>query len=138
MSSGDKEAGKHSTTIQTGSKPSVAPDDSNKGTQLRRGKGLAAITVIDGPGAGTSHPVYSGDNAIGRSDQNRICLAFGDDAIHREGHAWISAKDGKFSIEHGGKSNPVYVNGDKIADSRPLKPGDQIKLGKTTLRLDPA
>jgi hypothetical protein len=138
MSSSDKETSKHSTTLQSGSKPSVAPDDGNKGTQLRRGRGLAVIKIIDGPGAGTSHPVYSGDNAIGRGDQNRISLAFGDDAIHREGHAWISAQDGKFSIEHGGKGNPVYVNGDKITDSRSLKPGDQIKMGKTTLRLDPA
>ena len=141
MSSSDKEAGNPSTRLHGGSKPSSAFDSSDFGTQLGRRGGkaaLAMIKVVDGPGAGTSHPVYPGDNAIGRNDRNNISLAFGDDSIHREGHAWIRAQDGKYSIVHGGQSNPLHVNGEKVSDSRALKLGDQIKVGMTTLRLDPA
>lgn len=138
MSSG-KEAGTPSTRLHGDSKPSSDLDTSEFGTQLGRRSGktaVAVIKVVEGPGAGTSLPVYPGDNAIGRNDRNNIPLAFGDDSIHREGHAWIRVKDGTFAIVHGGQSNPVYLNGEKVSDSRPLKVGDHIKLGATTLRLD--
>jgi hypothetical protein len=138
MSMGDNKADKQATMIQHAEKPSESFDSSDASTQMRRGNGLATIKVVEGPGAGTSHVVYAGDNAIGRDPQNRIALDFGDQAIHREGHAWIIAQDGKFSIRHGGKNNPVYVGGEPVTGSRPIKPGDQIKLGTTTLRLDPA
>jgi type III secretion system (T3SS) inner membrane Yop/YscD-like protein len=136
MSNDDRE--KHNQTKFLGStRPSTPLDTEDKGTQLPGRQVLAKIMVLDGPGAGTSLAVYSGDNAIGRSPENRIALAFGDEAIHRVGHAWITARDGKFSIEHGGKSNPLYVNGEKVSDRRPIGLGDQIKVGATTLRLDP-
>jgi hypothetical protein len=136
MSMGDKETDR--TTIrQHGENPSEEFDIDGVNTQIRRGQSMATITVVEGPGAGTAHVVYPGDNAIGRGPQNRIALPFGDEEIHREGHAWISARDGQFSIRHGGKNNPVYVDGVRVTDSRSIKLGDQIKLGVTTLRLDP-
>jgi hypothetical protein len=138
MSMGDKGADKRATTFQRREKASGTFDPSEASTQIRRGKGLATIRVLEGPGAGTSHVVYPGDNAIGRDPQNRIALDFGDQSIHREGHAWITAQEGKFSIRHGGKNNPVYVAGETLTGSRSIKLGDQIKLGATILRLDPA
>lgn len=138
MANNDRETNNRTTIAQAGAGRPAHIDLDDKGTQVRRGNALATLKVMDGPGAATSHPIYPGDNAIGRSPQNRVQLAFGDDAIHREGHAWIYAQDGGFAIEHGGKPNAVYVNGEKISGRRPLKHGDQIKLGATTLRLDPA
>lgn len=138
MADNDREASNRATVVTRGGGGPGHINLDDKGTQLPGRSALAALMVIAGPGTGTSHPIYPGDNAIGRSAQNRISLAFGDDAIHRDGHAWIHAKEKEFVIEHGGKSNAVYVNGDKVDGRRPLKLGDQIKLGSTLLRLDPA
>jgi hypothetical protein len=138
MANNDHDAQNQATVINASKNGAPHVDLDEKGTQLPGRSTLAILKVIDGPGAGASLAVYPGDNAIGRSAQNRVSLAFGDDAIHRDGHAWIHAKAGELVIEHGGKSNAVYVNGEKLDVRRPLKLGDQIKLGSTTLRLDPA
>ena len=116
---------------------SLGPDLDNKSTQIRRGVIVAKLTVIDGPGKGTALPVFLGDNAVGRADQNRIALNFGDGTIYREAHAWIATSSEGFSIEHGGRANPVHVNGERVQKRRSITMGDQIKLGSTTLRLDP-
>ncbi|MGJ4949959.1 FHA domain-containing protein [Bradyrhizobium sp. HKCCYLS20291] len=113
-------------------------DLDDRQTQVRRGDLLAVFRIVDGPGAGTSHPVYKGDNAIGRGPQNRIALTFGDDGMHREGHAWLHAQPGQFVLEHGGKTNPVYVNDEKLQGRRSIGIGDKVKIGVTMLRLDPA
>jgi Inner membrane component of T3SS, cytoplasmic domain len=112
-------------------------DGDDRETQLRRGSVFATVTIVEGPGTGNSFQVYRGDNAIGRGPQNRIELDFGDESIHREPHAWIRAEEGSFIVEHGGKANPVHVNGDRIDGFRKIAAGDRIKIGSTTLRFDP-
>jgi hypothetical protein len=135
----DTKKGKDSTTVVKGGTDPLAPVDlDSRETQIRRGNPLATLRVMEGPGAGTNHLIYKGDNAIGRSQQNRISLSFGDEAIHREGHAWIFAQQGQFEIEHGGKPNPVFINDEKLQGRRPIKLGDTVRIGATTLRLDPA
>lgn len=137
MSTGDKETDR--TMIpQEGESSTEEFDTDGRTTQIGKGPSMATITVVEGPGAGAVFVVYPGDNAIGRGPQNNIALAFGDDAIHRRGHAWISVRNGQFTIEHGSQHNPVYVEGERLTDSRPIKLGDHIRLGMTTLRLDPA
>jgi FHA domain-containing protein len=137
MMGSDREANNRPTSIPGISDRSADLDFDNIGTQIPGRTVLAKLRIVDGPGAGTSHVVYPGDNAIGRSPQNRVSLAFGDDSIHREVHALIHARAGSFSLQHGGKPNAVYVNGEKLSGSLPIKLGDQITLGATTLRLDP-
>jgi hypothetical protein len=112
-------------------------DSDGKSTQVRRGPVVATVTIVEGPGVGNSFAVYGGDNAIGRGPQNRIELNFGDETIHRERHAWINADEKSIIIEHGGKANPVHVNGQRIEGVRTIVFGDRIKIGSTTLRLDP-
>lgn len=138
MANNDREPNDHPTVVSSATGRPAPVDLDDKGTQLPGRNTLAMLRVTAGPGTGTCHGIYPGDNAIGRSSQNRISLAFGDDAIHRDGHAWIHANDREFFIEHGGKSNAVYVNGEKVSSRRPLKIGDEVKLGSTTLRLDRA
>jgi hypothetical protein len=135
MSSGDKEKQQRTTVVQGDAKSSAGIDSDSKNTQIKKGQVVAMMKILEGPGAGTSHALYKGDNAIGRGTQNRVALSFGDETMHRDSHAWISAADGKFSIELGGK-NPVYVNGEKVDGRRAVVPGDLIKIGATMLRLD--
>ena len=82
-------------------------------------------------------PVFAGTNSVGRETTNRIVLDFGDDTISRKQHAVIvvDPKTGTMDIRDGGKINPIVVNGKVITSQAPIKVGDTIELGTTTLLL---
>jgi predicted component of type VI protein secretion system len=50
-------------------------------------------------------------------------------------HAVIRRLDGQVAIEDVGSTNGTYVNGQRIAGVAPLREGDVVRLGNTTLRL---
>ncbi len=112
-------------------------------TQIRRhasNQVIGRLTVIEGPGAGTAVNVYAGTNQIGRGDDMRVQINFGDDTISRQQHAVITfdAQNPEVRIYDGGKPGGLWVNGQRITGDTPIRTGDLIKLGETTLRLDPA
>lgn len=94
------------------------------------------IVVVDGPGRGASFTVCAGVSTVGRDAGQSICLDFGDMSVSRENHASIAYDDeqNKFFIGHGGKSNIVRRNGNPVLATEELADGDQIRIGKTTLR----
>jgi pSer/pThr/pTyr-binding forkhead associated (FHA) protein len=103
-------------------------------------KVVAKLVLTEGPGAGQTRDVYAGTNSIGREpSRNRIGLVVGDDTISRESHAIVfhDEKAGLFQLFDGGKPNPVYLNGQVVTAQAPLKFGDVIHIGKTSMRFDP-
>lgn len=124
---------------QTGS--GEALDDIS--TQLIRDKSnqvVAKLTIAEGPGAGKAVNIFSGTNQIGRGDDMRVQLNFGDDTISRQQHAVITydAKSLEVRIYDGGKSGGLWVNGSRVTSDQAVKFGDLIKLGETTLKLEQA
>ncbi len=112
-------------------------------TQLIRDKSnqvVGKLTVSEGPGAGKSANIYSGTNQIGRGDDMRVQLNFGDDTISRQQHAVITydAKNLEVRIYDGGKPGGLWVNGTRVTADQPVKFGDMIKIGETTLKLEQA
>ena len=110
-------------------------------TQLIRDKSnavVAKLTITDGPGAGNAVSIFSGTNQIGRGDDMRVQITFGDDTISRQKHAVITfdMKTLEVRIYDGGRPGGLWVNGERITADAQVKPGDLIKLGETTLRLD--
>ncbi|MBS4082762.1 MAG: FHA domain-containing protein [Rhizobiales bacterium] len=110
-------------------------------TQLIRDKSnavVAKLTITDGPGAGNAVSIFSGTNQIGRGDDMRVQINFGDDTISRQQHAVITfdMKNLEVRIYDGGRPGGLWVNGERITADAQVKPGDLIKLGETTLRLD--
>ena len=101
MSSGDKEKQQRTMVVQGDTEPSAGIIPTARIPTQEGAGGGNDEEIVEGPGAGTSHALYKGDNAIGRGIRNRVVLGFGDETMHRDGHAWISATDGKFSIELG-------------------------------------
>ncbi len=94
------------------------------------------VVVVDGPGRGTSFAIQDGVSQIGRGDDQMIQLDFGDMGISRTNHAAI-AFDGEarqFFLGHGGKANIVRLNGRPVLSTEPLRHGDTIRIGETTLR----
>lgn len=94
------------------------------------------VAIVDGPGRGHSFSIGYGVNAVGRSQEQPICLDFGDTSISREGHVFIAFDEDEeaFFVGHGGKSNLVRLNGKPLLSTEPLSNGDQIKVGQTVLR----
>jgi hypothetical protein len=101
---------------------------------------VARLVVVGGPGAGNGRSVFAGTNSIGREASNRIPLDFGDDTISRKQHAVIvvDPMTGEMDIRDGGKVNPIVVNGTVITGKAPVKIGDTVELGTTTLLLQKA
>lgn len=84
----------------------------------------------------------SGESLIGRMDPNRgirpeVDLSKYDPAARvSRRHARIIAHGGQFFIEDLGSANGTTLNGTKLIQGKPqiLNPGDELKLGETTLK----
>ncbi len=87
----------------------------------------ATIRLID-QGSGIEHPLAGGVNAIGRSEDNDVCLPGG--AVSRY-HCEIRLEGATWIIEDQGSTYGTYLNGDKVEGSRPLKDGDTLRMGVT-------
>ena len=110
-------------------------------TQILRDKSnqvVGKLTVVEGPGTGTSVSVYSGTNQIGRGDDMRVQINLGDDTISRQQHAVITYDTAKLEVRiyDGGKPGGLWVNGTQVTSDQAIKFGDLIKLGETTLKLE--
>lgn len=94
------------------------------------------LVVIKGPGRGGFRPIFVGMNSIGRDPGQRVSLSFGDDAISREEHAFVTydEESRRFFIQHGGKANLIRLGAQPVLVPTELKTNDRIRIGKTTLR----
>ncbi len=114
-------------------------------TQYIHGAGVESdpvagwVVVVKGPGRGSFSAVYVGMNSLGRDPSQRVSLAFGDDSISREEHAFITYDEEQrcFYLQHGGKSNLVRLGSHPVLSPTELKPNDLIRIGRTTLLFVP-
>ncbi len=82
--------------------------------------------------------VFSGDVSaatIGRGSGNLVALS--DSKVSRQ-HARIEVVAGSAVVEDLGSTNGTYVNEQRLASRgrRNLQPGDQVRVGDTTLRFE--
>jgi diguanylate cyclase (GGDEF)-like protein len=75
------------------------------------------------------HKVQNGESVMGRGSSVSIRLS--DDGISRR-HARIMVRGSDVTIEDLGSANGMFINGVRVPSS-PLKDGDQIQLGGTTI-----
>jgi len=67
---------------------------------------------------------------LGRGSQCDLVVL---DAVISRAHCTVANKDGRLCLEDLGSRNGTYVNGQKIAGTRPLASGDEFRLGQTIL-----
>ena len=94
------------------------------------------LVVVEGPGKGRDVRIGTGRNDLGRAEDNRIALPFGDTRISRKAHLWITydPRHRTFSVAPGERSaNLAYVNDSPIDTRLPLEDGATITVGQTTL-----
>lgn len=95
----------------------------------------AKLKVTAGRAAGTEIPL-EGDFLIGRGSEDEHGRLADDIEISRQ-HARVSqTASGDLQIEDLGSTNGTFVNGKRISAPQVLKPGDEIKVGETTMTLD--
>jgi pSer/pThr/pTyr-binding forkhead associated (FHA) protein len=75
--------------------------------------------------------LQSGDSLIGRESDCTIPI---DSLAIEPHHARIRPAGEEFFVEPVGDTTPVRVNEQTITEAKPLKEGDQIQIGKHTLR----
>lgn len=98
------------------------------------------LVVVEGPGKGHSLVLSYGKNSIGRSGENRVALAFGDDEVSKTKHAVLSydPRGRKFYVSADGDGvNMTYLDDVPLLGPQSLQGGEQIRLGQTVLQFVP-
>ncbi len=97
------------------------------------------LVVVAGPGKGQVCSVGYGSNGLGRAENARVRLDFGDDQISRENHATLTydPRGRKFYLQHGGGTNLTYIGDDPVLVPTVLEPMQDFSIGDTTLRFVP-
>lgn len=87
------------------------------------------VELLDGPLKDAVYQNWSGDLTIGRGLDNNVVLV--DDAVSIY-HARIYRKGDAFCLEDLGSSNGTFLRGVRCTNN-PLRNGDKIRIGVTTL-----
>ena len=97
------------------------------------------LVVVAGPGKGQVCKLGYGTNSLGRGDNARVRLDFGDEQISRENHAALTydPRGRKFYLQHGGGVNLTYLGDAPVLTPTLLDPMQDICIGDTTLRFVP-
>ncbi|TFH75950.1 FHA domain-containing protein [Gammaproteobacteria bacterium LSUCC0112] len=97
------------------------------------------LSIIAGPGTGTSLALGYGANSMGRALSERVPLNFGDNQISRQGHAVVTydPRGKMFYLQSGGGQNLTYMNEQLVLIPTVLNAGDRIQIGETTLFFTP-
>jgi len=94
------------------------------------------MVIVRGCGKGRVLTLGNGMNSIGRGENARVRVNFGDDTIARANHARVAyePRNRRFLLSHGDGSNLTYLNGELVMESREIRSGAVIEVGATTLR----
>jgi len=93
---------------------------------------LPAVVVTAGPEAGRRVELGQ-EVAIGRQDAD---LVVEDPEVSRR-HAVLRRSGGSVVVEDLDSTNGTFVNGERIRGPIKVGPGDQVRVGRTTLEIDP-
>ncbi len=85
-----------------------------------------ALIVVDPNGRRTRIPLHPFPFRVGRAPDNHLVLR--DSRISRN-HAQINQEDGSCIVEDLGSRHGVWVNGERVNQTRPLHSSDRIEFG---------
>ena len=94
------------------------------------------LVVVKGPGLGSVVELGYGMNTIGRSEQDKVQLPFGDGNISRSKHASIiyDPKMRKYYLQQGDGRNLTYINNEPVLQPTEISNRCEIELGSTLLK----
>src|SRR3954463_13476431 len=92
------------------------------------------LRVVAGNAAGSTIGLEQ-ELVIGRSTPGAGSLG-GDGEISRAPGRLYRDASGQLIVEDLGSTNGTFVNGNRISAATPLKPGDQVRVGQTTMTVE--
>ena len=97
------------------------------------------LVVVKGPGQGRFTAIGNGSNSVGRDEDDRIRIDFGDETISRRGHSTITydPRGKKFYLQHGAGKNLTYLEGNPVLAPTELAGFSRIAIGNTELLFVP-
>jgi FHA domain-containing protein len=97
----------------------------------RRGQ-PKSLVVTEAEGDPRAYPMATEPLSIGRADACTVVLG---DTYASQMHARVFPKDGGWLVEDLGSTNGTYLNRAKVTSPSEVGPGDEIRIGKTTLEV---
>jgi pSer/pThr/pTyr-binding forkhead associated (FHA) protein len=85
------------------------------------------LIMRSGPTPGAAYTLEGDQITIGRDSSNGITI---NDAEISRRHARLTFQGGKYILEDLGSTNGTFVNGQRLAGPRVLKPGEVISFGE--------
>src|SRR5438034_7134564 len=92
------------------------------------------LNVVAGNAAGSAIPLEQ-ELVIGRSTPGLGSLG-GDSEISRVHARVYHDAAGQLMVEDLGSTNGTFVNGARLAGAQALRPGDQVRVGQTTMSVE--
>lgn len=93
------------------------------------------LLVTAGPLAGSRMNLANQrEITIGRADDSAFVL---NDDYASSHHARLISRDGDWYLEDLDSRNGTFLNGQRVEQPEKLQPGMEIRIGRTTLRLQP-
>src|SRR3954469_22754011 len=92
------------------------------------------LKITGGNAVGQSIPMEQ-ELVIGRSTPGLGSLG-GDSEISRVHARIFHDPSGRLTVEDLGSTNGTFVNGNRISGQQPLNPGDQVRVGQTTMSVE--
>lgn len=94
---------------------------------------IARLVIVEAAGVGAIYPLYGQPVVIGRLGSNDLQL---DDGTVSRVHARVDLEPPGFCIEDLGSRGGTLVNGERIQGRRALRDGDEIRIGRVSLRFE--
>ncbi len=91
------------------------------------------LTLVGGPARTASVVLRKRDTLVGR--QKGCDIRIPSDEVSRR-HCLLFLEKGQLSVEDLQSANGTFVNGERITGKQKIKPGDQLKVGPLTFRID--
>jgi len=91
---------------------------------------MAKLVCLSGMNKGEEYELSSGENTIGRSEKNTICVFDKKASRH---HCKVIIDGDQLFVEDLNSTNGLRLNNKFITGRHPLKAGDHIRLGQTVL-----
>src|SRR5512138_2939195 len=85
------------------------------------------LIMRSGPTPGAAFALEGDQMTIGRDSANEIVI---NDAEVSRKHARLTFQGGKYVLEDLGSTNGTFVNGQRLAGPRVLKPGEVVSFGE--------
>lgn len=118
-------------TKKQGRRGAAAPSGAGRGSG--RGSGAKSLLVSDEGGAARTYALTTGQPVtLGRSSDCTVPL---NDTYVSQMHTRFFQKDDVWHVEDLGSTNGTLLNRLKVSDPMPVAPGDQVRLGKTTVEV---